>query len=223
MYKLLLMSLLFFTTTDNVFGQTDWKLSTDKEGIKIYVSDLPGSKVKALKVECEINATQSQLVALLMDVNKSAEWIYHTKSCMLIKQVSPSELYYYSEINLPWPASNRDFVAHLIVTQNPDTKVVVIDGPAVPGMVPEKKGVVRIVNSTGKWIILPKGPDHVKVIYTLHADPGGNIPAWIVNMFAAEGPLQIFRKLKIQIQKPAYKTAVLPFIENEQYAGNSEF
>lgn len=213
MYKVLFISLILFSVSVHVSGQGAWKLSTDKEGIKIYTSQVPNSKVKAVKVECEVNATMTQLVALLMDVNKSAEWIYHTKLCRLIKQVSPSELYYYSEVSLPWPAQNRDFVAHLTVTQNPVTKIVFIDGPAVPGMVPVKEGLVRIANSTGKWILTPVGADKVKIEYTLHVEPGGSIPAWIVNMFATNGPLEIFRKLKIQVQKPAYKNAVLSYIE----------
>jgi len=222
MKKLLLLPLFLFLIQVNVFGQSDWKLSTQKDGVKVYTLNLPDSKFKAIKVECEIDATQSQLVALLMDVNTSADWVYHTKSCTLIKQVSPSELYYYSEVNLPWPAANRDFVAHLIVSQNPETKVVVIDGPAVNGMVPVKNGIVRITNSTGKWIITPDGIDKVKVEYTLHVEPGGSIPAWMANMFATQGPLEIFKKLKVQIQKPVYKNAELPFIENKSYALNTK-
>jgi len=222
MKKLLLLPLFLFLLQVNVFGQSDWKLSTQKDGVKVYTLNLPDSKFKAIKVECEIDATPSQLVALLMDVNTSADWVYHTKSCTLIKQVSPSELYYYSEVNLPWPAANRDFVAHLIVSQNPETKVVVIDGPAVNGMVPVKNGIVRITNSTGKWTITPDGIDKVKVEYTLHVEPGGSIPAWMANMFATQGPLEIFKKLKVQIQKPVYKNAELPFIDSKSYALNTK-
>jgi hypothetical protein len=148
------------------------------------------------------------MVALIMDISTSVDWVYHTKSAMLIKQVSPNELYYYSEVNLPWPTENRDFVAHLIVSKNPGTKVVTIDGPAVKGMVPEKKGVVRINESKGKWTITPVGKDQIKVEYTLHTNPGGSIPSWLVNMFAAEGPLKIFENIKVQLQKPAYKNSV---------------
>jgi START domain len=213
MYKILLSSLFLLVIQLHVFGQSDWKLNTEKEGIKIYTSQIPDSRIKAIKVECEIQATPAQLVAVLMDVNNSTEWVYHTKSCALIKQVSPSELYYYSEVNLPWPAANRDFVAHLTVSQNTATKVVEINGPAVPGFVPQKKGVVRIDHSSGKWTITPCG-DHIKVEYALHVEPGGSIPAWMVNMFATDGPMQIFKNLKLELQKPAYKNAVLPSFEN---------
>ncbi|QKJ28844.1 START domain-containing protein [Mucilaginibacter mali] len=194
-------------------GQS-WQLNSETNGIKVYTASVPDSKVKAIKVECYFDATLAQLVTVLLDVKTCTEWVYSTKSCTLLKQVSPSELYYYSEVNIPWPAQNRDFVAHLVVTQNPETKVVYVDGPVVPGMVPVKKGIVRIEHSTGKWVISPVGTNRVHVAYTLQVDPGGAIPAWLVNMFAANGPTQSFSKLRSQVQKPVYKEASLPFIKN---------
>jgi hypothetical protein len=220
MYRILLTSLVLLFSGTISFGQSDWKLSTEKNGIKVFTSNVPDSKIKAIKVECEVDATESQLVALLMDVNSSAQWIYHTKSSTLIKQVSASELYYYSEINLPWPAANRDFVAHLTVNQNPITKVVTIEGPAVNGIVPVKKGVVRVTDSQGLWTISPCGYNRVKINYTLHTDPAGNLPAWVVNMFATEGPMQVFENLRVEVKKPVYRIASLSFIDEKQYATN---
>lgn len=117
----------------------------------------------------------------------------------------------YSEVSLPWPAANRDFVAHLIVTQNPDTKVITIDGPAVAGFIPVKEGIVRIIDSKGKWIITPIGTNQIKVEYSIHVDPGGSLPSWLVNMFATEGPLKIFAGIKVQLQKSAYKNIEFAF------------
>jgi hypothetical protein len=212
--RVFFISLLLVLKLIPASGQSDWKFRTEKDGIKIYTSIVPDSKVKAIKVECNYNATASQLVALLMDVNTAPEWVYHTKSCVLIKQVSPSELYYYSEVDLPWPAANRDFVAHLTVTQNPYTKVVDIDGPAVAGFVPIREGIVRVTDSHGKWVITPSGPNQIRVEYTIHVDPGGALPSWLVNMFATEGPLKIFKNIKWQLQKREYKNIVLAFLEN---------
>ncbi|MHB8205980.1 START domain-containing protein [Mucilaginibacter sp.] len=212
--KVLFISLLFVMRLYTASAQNNWKLSTEKDGIKVYTSMMTDSKIKAIKVECDLNATPSQLVALVMDVNTAPYWVYHVKSAKLVKQVSPAELYYYSEVSLPWPAENRDFVAHLIVSQDPNTKVVTIDGPAVPGFVPIKKGIVRIDNSMGKWIITPLGPDQLHVEYSIHVDPGGALPAWLVNIFGTEAPLQIFRSLKTQLQKSTYKNTVLAFVAN---------
>ena len=212
MYKVVVLFFWILFATP-VYCQQNWKLSTATDGMKVYTSIVANSKIKAVKVECDLNTNLTQLVTVLLDVKTCPEWVYSAVSCALVKQVSPSELYYYSEVNLPWPAQNRDFVAHLTVTQNPETKVVTVDGPAVPGFVPEKKGIVRIEHSTGKWVISPLDDKHTHVVYTLQVDPGGAIPSWLVNLFATEGPVQIFKKLRLQVQKPAYREAELPFIK----------
>lgn len=213
MFKILTTGFILLQTTI-AFAQTDWKLKNEKDGIKVYVGAVPDSKFKAIKVDCELNTTLSQLVKVLLDIKTCPEWVDHTKSCTLIKQVSPSELYYYSEINIPWPAQNRDFVAHLKVHQNPETKVVTVDGPAVDGFVPEKDGIVRVHSSKGLWILTPVKKGWVKVVYTLQTDPGGAIPAWLVNMLVASGPMKSFQALKLQLQKPAYQHTGLDFIKD---------
>lgn len=213
MFKILTAGFILLQTTI-AFAQTDWKLKNEKDGIKVYVGAVPDSKFKAIKVDCELNTTLSQLVKVLLDIKTCPEWVDHTKSCTLIKQVSPSELYYYSEINIPWPAQNRDFVAHLRVHQNPETKVVTVDGPAVDGFVPEKDGIVRVHSSKGLWILTPVKKGWVKVVYTLQTDPAGAIPVWLVNMLVASGPMKSFQALKLQLQKPAYQHTGLDFIKD---------
>lgn len=194
-------------------GQEDWKLKVNKEGIEIYTKpSLLNAKLKAIRVRCVLPATLTQLVYVVLDVNTGAEWVYSTKSSTLLRQVSPAEVYYYSEVTLPWPCSNRDFVAHLTARQDPRTKVVTIDGPTIDGMVPEKENIVRVSKSSGKWVITPLANRSVRIDYTLETDPGGSLPAWLVNLFVTKGPLETFRKLKEHIEKPAYRNVKLPFI-----------
>jgi hypothetical protein len=206
--------MIFCLLIFNVHAQTDWKLITEKEQIRIFSQSVPDSKIKAIKVNCTVDASVTQLTALLMDVEGGVNWVYKTKSCVLIRKVSPTELYYYSEISLPWPLENRDFVAHLRLTQDRITKVVTIDGPVANGMVSIKKGVVRVNQSKGKWVLTPAGRDRTKIEYTLHTDPGGNVPAWAVNLFAAEGPMETFKSMKQQLKLPKYRNAVLGYLVN---------
>jgi uncharacterized membrane protein len=214
MPKVPLLIALLFSNLSFLAAQTAWKLTSNKDNIEIYTGTMTDSKVNAIKVECTFQAKPTQIVAVIMDVESAPNWIFHTKSAKLLKRVSPSELYYYSEVSVPWPAENRDFVAHLTVTQHPKTGIVSIDGPAVSGMVPPKKGVVRINNSKGKWIITSTTNGQCHVEYTLHADPGGAIPVWLVNMFATEGPFQIFKQLRLQLEKREYKTAQPAYIKD---------
>ncbi|QEC78324.1 START domain-containing protein [Mucilaginibacter ginsenosidivorax] len=208
------LTLLLLLVVNFAFANPDgsWTLDKNDDGIKVYTRNVATSKVKAIKVECSLDATPSQLVAVLMDISNGDGWVYHTASSYVIKQVSPSELYYYSLVNVPWPVHNRDFIAHIKVTQDPVTKVITVDAPCIADMVPRKPNTVRIEESTGKWIITPTSDGKVKIEYTLHADPGGNIPSWLVNMFVTQGPIESFKKLKVQLQKPAYKNAKLAYI-----------
>jgi hypothetical protein len=139
--------------------------------------------------------------------------VYSTKSSTLLKKISAAELYYYSEVSLPWPISNRDFVAHLKVTQDPHSKVVTIDGPVISNYVPEKKDVIRVKSSFGKWVLTPQ-KNNVKIEYTLETDPGGSLPVWLVNLFAAKGPHETFKNLKVQLEKVEYKNVTLAYIKD---------
>jgi len=190
----------------------DWKLRTDKNDIKVYSRQVPGSRINALKVESDFAASASKLIAVILDINTSTEWLYSTKSCTLLKTVSPSELYYYSEVSFPWPASNRDFVAHIKVSQNPATKLINVHAENVSMLVPEKKGIVRVTQSVGNWYITPLDKNHIHVVYELQVDPAGSLPAWLVNMLSTKGPFESFKSLRTQLQKPAYANARFSFI-----------
>ena len=213
MYRSLLYLLLFFGPVSGVFAQSGWKFITEKQGIKVYSQPVAGSKVKALRVECVLHTTASALVTLLLDVPAAEEWVSHTKSCVLLKQVSPAELYYYSEVNLPWPLENRDFVAHVKVSQDKASGTVTVHAPAIPGWVADKKGIVRVNHSIGLWTIRILDKSRVSVSYSLQVDPGGMIPAWAVNALSSQGPIDSFIKMKEKLQQPRYKNAVLDFIE----------
>lgn len=206
---LLLLGLLF--QLSYAHAQTPWKLQGEKDGIKSYTREVPNSKIKAIKLETTFQAPLNQLVGVLLDIKSSPEWAYKTRSATVLKQVSPTEVYYYTELSMPWPVANRDFVGHLIASQNPDTKVVTIDGPVVPDYVPKKKDLVRIEKSVGKWVLTPLNDRETKVEYILQVDPGGNAPAWLVNMFASEGPTQSLKNLRVQLKKSDHKTTPLPF------------
>jgi START domain len=192
-------------------AQEGWSLKLDKEEIRIYTRPYIDSKIKALKVLCTVKATFSQLAAVLLDIKSQDKWFYHTKSTILF-QVSPSELYYYAEMGFPFPFSNRDFVEHIKVCQNPVTKVMTMEVQNVPDYITGKPGIVRVLQSYCKWVISPAGGDLITIEFTLFADPGGSIPVWLINIFSIYGPFETFRKLKIQLNKPEYRNVRLPHI-----------
>ena len=212
--KIFFIALMMIIKVIPVSAQEDWKLQKDKGGIQVYSAEVPDSKIRAIKVVANYDASAEEIADIIMDINTSTEWVSHLKSSYLIKRISQNELYYYAEVNLPWPASNRDFVAHLTRTENMQTKTITIDGPAVGGLVPEKKGIVRINNSVGKWVITPLDNNQVKVEYSLHVDPAGWLPSWLVNMFSGETPMQIFENLRQELKRSVQQTTTAMLISS---------
>lgn len=212
--KHFLVSCILFFAVQNLFSQKNWELKVDKEGIKVYTKSADNSSLKSVKTVCTIDASLSRLTAVLLDIDRTIDWVYATKKCSLLKQVSQSELIYYSEIDAPWPVSNRDFIVRLWAVQDEKTKVVSILAENKPSYLAEKDGIVRIKHSVSKWLIEPLPNGKVKVEYTLQVDPGGNIPVWLINLFATKGPYESFKKLKLQVKKDIYNNVHLPFIKD---------
>jgi hypothetical protein len=194
-------------------AQPDWQLKQDKDGIQVYTKNIDNAKLKAVKVVTSISTSLTTLTAVLMDVDGSKDWVYATKKISLLKQVSPASLIYYSEIEIPWPGSNRDFIVEIQASQDEKTKVVTVDGFNKPDYLPENNNMVRIRQSYSKWLITPLQKGQVKIEYVLQVDPGGNIPIWLINLFATKGPLETFKKLREQVKKKKYAYISLPYIK----------
>lgn len=207
------ITLLLLLITFAGHAQQDWHLKRDEDGVKVYTAATPNSNFKSIKVECTIHATLTQLVAFLLDIEKQPQWVFNCKSVHLVKKVAPNEYIFYSEVNVPWPCTNRDYVAHFVITQSAPGSLTV-NSHAEPDMLPEKDGIVRVKNSVAHWEITTVSPGVLKAVYTVQFDPAGSIPAWLTNMFVTKGPYETFEGLKKGLDKPIYKQARIDFIKD---------
>ncbi len=212
--RIYLTGCILFFLTGFAAAQTNWELKVDKDGIKVYTKTMDNSPLKAVKTVCTLHTSLSTLAAVLLDVKGGMDWVYATKSITMLKQISATELIYHSEINVPWPANNRDFIVGITVVQDEKTRAVTVLGLNKPAYLPEKKDVVRIQQSYSRWQITPVQPGTVKIEYELRVDPGGKVPVWLVNMFATRGPFETFKKLQEQVKKPVYSNQHFSFIKD---------
>src|SRR5882762_6979674 len=112
LYLILIFQLAYFPG----LGQNNWVLKKDKDSIRVYNRSSEHSKFNDLRVETILRTSLSCLAAVILDINNYPKWSFNTRKAYVLRQVSPSELYFYSEINSPWPASNRDLAVHLRIT-----------------------------------------------------------------------------------------------------------
>ena len=194
-------------------AQTDWHLKKDEDGIKVFTADSDSSDFKCIKVECTVKATPSQLVALLVDINKQPDWVYGSKSAKMVKAIKGNEFIFHSEVDVPWPCSDRDYIAHITISQ-PTPQLLTIDSRSEPNLLPAKDGIVRVKKSMAHWDVTTIDKNLLKIVYTVTFDPAGAIPAWLTNMFVTKGPFLTFQKMKNEVNGAAYQNAHFDFIKD---------
>ncbi len=196
----------------SVKSQDGWTLKKDKNGIKVFSKKSDKFKFDQLKVECVLDGKISQLAAVLLDVNNQYLWVYKTTKSQLLKEMGEGDVLYYSEISCPWPFENRDLVVRMNITQNTESKVMTIEAKNVDDFVPDKNNLVRIKYSNVLWTITPISSVQFKVEYKIEVDPGNNVPAWLLNLFASNGPYESFVNLREKMKSAPYLQAKFPFI-----------
>jgi len=195
--QLFFYTLLFTTLSILAQDSNDgWKLSKSKDGIKVYTRIPEGSKFKEYLAETTVQASPEQLVKVLKDVDHYTDWMAHIKSARLIKEDGKDEFYVYSEISVPWPFNNRDEVTKTVVSKDESSGTYNIFIVMIPDMLPENKGVVRMPEGKGKWVIEPVKDGMTQIVNQFIGDPGGSIPSWVVNMFIVDGPYKTLEGLK---------------------------
>lgn len=193
--------------------KNDWKLEKDKNGIRVYSRHLTGSKLKEVKVNCEINATLSQLVAFISDIDHYKEAVYRVANASLVKRVSDREFYYYSETQMVWPVSNRDLVIHMEFEMDRAARTLRIRGENAPEVVPSKKGIVRIPYWRSLWTVQEINNKRLRIEYVFTVDPGGELPLWLVNALIAVGPYQSFSGMEQLLTRPYYQNRTFSFLQ----------
>lgn len=79
-------------------------------------------------------------------------------------------------LDMPFPLSNRDYVAKFDVTESNGSKVISWSAVTHP-KAPRPAGV-RLTKAAGSWTLTPDGTG-TKMTYVWNGELGGGLPAWI--------------------------------------------
>jgi hypothetical protein len=211
LYFILLLCIAFgFTKNEK---EKDWQLKKFENGIAVYTRLATNSNYKELRSVFQIKTTLSSFLAVLGDFESYPEWVYRCGKSKTLKKISNTEFMHYQTVNAPWPVDSRDIVIHIKIKQDPITKTVIQNANGAADSLAEVKDFVRIKVFHATWTLVPEKGGIINAEYRLLVEPGGNIPAWLVNMAVVEGPYETNVKLKERIFEDKYQKAKLPHIK----------
>ncbi|MHB8206887.1 START domain-containing protein [Mucilaginibacter sp.] len=199
--KLCLFTILFFGFS-TAFAQNSWELKRNENGIEVYTRNASTGNLKELRVLCKLDATRDELISTLQDIANYSQWVFSNKKSVILKTLSPQKIIYYTQSHLPWPIKDRDLIVELDINSTPD--VLNIEAKSLPDYLPQDSNYIRVPYSLATWHVTQTPDNKLKVDYTFSVDPGGSIPAWLVNATLAVGPYNSFVKLR-ELLRVKYK------------------
>ena len=203
MNQLKILSLVFLLVFGICSGQQQdindfdgWKLSKDKNGIKVYTQQEKDSKLKKFLAVTIIQAPKEAIIDLINDVENKVEWMGNLSYAKVIKKISDTEHidYYVSEI--PWPIKNKDIVMHFKLEEDEDSGSTFINYWSVPDYIPEKKNISRLRKADGYFRLTDLEDGKTEIRYLVSSDPEIKLPAWAINKFMVDPPFQTMYNLR---------------------------
>lgn len=187
------------------------KLAINKQGIKVWTSQLENNPMAQYRAETVFNTTLENVVGLILDTEYSNKWMPNVGQMKILERNDTTGSFIaYMVIKMPFPLANRDLVMKGDIFKEKDGRIIVKNTAIKDSRMPEKSDIVRITKFEGDWVFQRLADNQIKVSTRGYADPNGSIPKGIVNSFVQQQPYQMFQKMKEQVKTVRYTLKDLP-------------
>jgi len=215
MNKIIATCILFilFLAGNNAISQVggSWKLKKNKNGIEIFTTETDTSAFMAFKARMIIQGSVGAFVAVLQDLDRMPDWGYNIEYARLLEKSGDTLQIYYSEASVPFPFANRDGIYLNRYIWNNKNRQLKVDIELLHNYMEVKEKLVR-VKGNGEWQVNVLADGRLEMIFRMQVDPGGEIPAWLVNMFIDETPYETMFNIREMMKKPEYSQKRYDFI-----------
>lgn len=201
-YPLLLLILLF--TTGAMAQQGGWNKIRDKGGIEVFNRTNENSSFKEFRSKMVIEGKLNTFLAVLYDVKGLPSWGYKVREASLISRDSDSLQVYYAVAKAPFPYKNRDGVYLNRFVWDSSSRTLTVEIELIEDQVDEKEEFVRM-KGYGFWKVLELPENRLEIHFQMQMDPGGNIPAWLSNMFSGDTPYFTLLELRKAMSDKKYQ------------------
>ncbi len=177
----------------------DWKLEKDSDGVKVYTRRIEGWGLKEFRAVMQVKTSLKEVEALLRDAPARSQWMHNTINTRDIKGKSTNEVYSYSVIDVPWPATDRDNVTKMHFKYSLP-KEFTVELTSADGIEAENDCCVRIPRMKGYWKAVDLGNGLIEITQQAVADTGGNIPDWMANGSVIDSPFNTLKNMKNRLE-----------------------
>jgi hypothetical protein len=209
--KYILILALFVVCGIFSHAQKKWKLRKDKNDIKVFSKITDQSDFEAFKAKMLVDGSIQDFVAVLKDIESLPDWAHNVKYANLLERSGDTLQIFYSEAKAPFPFRNRDGIYFNRFRWIADSSKLFVDIELLHDYLEVKDKLVR-VKGKGFWTVYILETGKLDVTFQMQVDPGGNIPAWLANIFMDNTPYFSMLKLREIMKKEKYRNQRFDFI-----------
>ena len=182
-------------------GESAWKEVVVDQGVTVWSRDRSGRVLPELRARGQINGELFHAMAVILDNERSCEWVPNCTESQEIKRLDGRTTWVYSVTDSPWPVSDRDTVVKVVAeTIEPNNKYRVLM-QAQPDLLPLVEGRVRIPYSNIYFLLKRVNADTIEIEYGLDVGPGGALPKWMVHRTARKTLIETIIALETQVAR----------------------
>ncbi|HTL12902.1 MAG TPA: START domain-containing protein [Bdellovibrionota bacterium] len=181
----------------------DWEKQDQDNGIITYHKEIPGSDIVAFRGEGMIDAPIAKVANILIDTPRKMEWVAKIAEAKDVRNIGPYERIEYNHTSSGFfLVKDRDFVFHAKADFDDAHKAMIFSLSSVKDALMPERGPVR-GELTGSRYILTSKENGTKtyVEVEINADPKGDVPKWLVNLFQKSWPRTTLENMRKQAAK----------------------
>ncbi|MBU2488767.1 MAG: hypothetical protein KKA60_05200 [Proteobacteria bacterium] len=183
----------------------DWEQVMDKDGIVAWRRPVPGTPIMEIRAAGIIQQPVEVLAEALRDVPAGPLWIPNCVEARVLSRRDKNNMTMHHVIKTPWPCDWRDVVLATNVTYRMEygrgiCDLTVEDAPSLSAN-PDR---VRIRDFKARFVFEYLGPKATGFILTTRVDPGGYLPAFLVNFFSKHFAFRQIENLRELAKDPKY-------------------
>jgi hypothetical protein len=171
-----------------------WEKAIDKDGVVISTRPVDSTDFKEFLAETQMRGTIEKFKEILLDIERYHKWMPDCKSAEVVSMPSPDDITYHMKLKVPFPFQNRDIVQQLVLHE--EENLLEIEIINRPDRVGKETKYVRMPVAKGKWEVRSISDNELSIHFQYYADPGGNIPPWLVNSFVVKNPHTILKRIR---------------------------
>ncbi len=208
----LLFVILFPSTVLSETKTGEWEAVSELDGIIGYTRWTSLTSVDEVKALGTVDAPVSVIEALVRDISAQPQYMFKCTEAYRITppgvKITTDRFYAYNRTGMPWPADDRIGVALVEYTIDRKTGALHIAAEETPvKMENEPVDAVRMPLVRMTFIVTPLGENRSEVLYQVLADPGGNLPSFIVNLFSKNLGIKTIAGIREMVKKEKYRGA----------------